>query len=233
MDKQTVRERVWDELAEREIARFPYPPHGRIPNVEGADRAASRLSETPEWDRADAVKCNPDSPQRPVRAAALAAGKTVYMARPRLTQDRPFLEIDPADVTDPADAATLSGSEEYGVPVEADSVDVDLVVSGSVAVRPDGARIGKGEGFADLEWGVLSGLGLVGSSTPVVTTVHERQVREEPWTPADHDVPLDLLVTAERVHRTDAGDRPTGIEWSALSAERIAETPVLRRLREE
>jgi 5-formyltetrahydrofolate cyclo-ligase len=34
---------------------------------------------------------------------------------------------------------------------------VDLVVVGSTAVCPTtGARVGKGEGFAELEWGILS-----------------------------------------------------------------------------
>jgi len=26
MDKQALRERVWDELEERGVARFPFPP---------------------------------------------------------------------------------------------------------------------------------------------------------------------------------------------------------------
>jgi 5-formyltetrahydrofolate cyclo-ligase len=48
MDKQSLRERVRDELENSGEARFPYPPRGRIPNVAGADRAADRLAETEE-----------------------------------------------------------------------------------------------------------------------------------------------------------------------------------------
>jgi hypothetical protein len=41
------------------------------------------------------VKSNPDAPQLPVRARALADGKLPYMAVPRLTDERPFILLDP------------------------------------------------------------------------------------------------------------------------------------------
>ena len=37
--------------------------------------------------------------------------------------------------------------------------DIDLVVVGSVVVSHDGTRLGKGLGFAELEWGILHELG--------------------------------------------------------------------------
>jgi 5-formyltetrahydrofolate cyclo-ligase len=39
-----------------------------------------------------------------------------------------------------------------------------------------GLRIGKGEGFADLEWAMMSSMGAVTQDTVVITTVHECQV---------------------------------------------------------
>jgi 5-formyltetrahydrofolate cyclo-ligase len=231
--KETIRQRVWDALEASGEARFPFPPHGRIPNFAGARAATERLTETPEWEAADALKTNPDSPQRPLRQRALEDGKTVYMAVPRLADERPFLELDPARIDDPSAAVTLSGSEEYGVQVGPDAVTVDLVVSGSVAVREDGARIGKGEGFSDLEWGILWDLGLVDAETPVATTVHELQVVDDEWAPDAHDVPMDLVVTPERTVRTGAEGKPEGVDWAALPAERLEAMPVLRELAPE
>jgi 5-formyltetrahydrofolate cyclo-ligase len=231
--KQAIRDRTWDALEEGGDARFPFPPHGRIPNFAGAKAATERLAETPEWQRADAVKTNPDSPQRPLRERALRDGKTVYMAVPRLADEKPFLELDPARIDDPSAAVTLSGSEEYGVQVGPDAVSVDLVVSGSVAVREDGARIGKGEGFSDLEWGILWDLGIVDAATPVATTVHELQVVEDDWEPDAHDVPMDFVVTPDRVVRTGATGKPEGVDWDALPDERLEEMPVLRELSPE
>ncbi|MFC3477284.1 5-formyltetrahydrofolate cyclo-ligase [Halobacterium litoreum] len=235
-DKQALRERVWDALEDSGEARFPFPPHGRIPNFAGASDAADRLAETEAWRTADAVKANPDAPQLPARRRALRDGKTVYMAVPRLRDEKCFLELDPEAVSDLDAAPTLSHVDEHATQVGPDALPhVDLVLSGSVAVTEAGARVGKGEGYSDLEFAVLSDLGLVDDDTTIATTVHEMQVVDDAEiAPDDHDVPMDLVVTPERTVRTDTEyDRPTGVDWDALSEERIAEMPVLARLRDE
>ncbi|WP_396611532.1 5-formyltetrahydrofolate cyclo-ligase [Haloferax sp. S1W] len=237
MEKDAIREAVWDQLEESGAARFPFPPHGRIPNFAGANDAAARLAETPEWDAAATVKANPDAPQLPIRRRALHEGKTVYMAVPRLRDERCFYELDPERIDDDHldSAPTVSHVEQYARQVAPDDLpDIDLVVSGSVAVTESGARIGKGEGFSDLEFAVLRGLGAVGDETAIATTVHELQVRNDAPEPDAHDVPMDIVVTPERMIRTETpSDRPTGIDWDALSDEQIDEMPVLQRLRSE
>ncbi|MGZ0747520.1 5-formyltetrahydrofolate cyclo-ligase [Haloparvum sp. AD34] len=240
MEKQVVRDRIWDALDEEGIARFPFPPHDRIPNFAGADDAAERLADTPAWNAAETVKANPDAPQLPVRRAALRAGKTLYVAQPRLRDAQPFLELDPAEVDDVDDATTVSGISTHGTPVGPDEVaHVDLVVSGSVAVTERGARIGKGEGYSDLEWALLREIDAVDADTTVATTVHERQIvagegdsevsgQLAAPAPDAHDVPMDLIVTPERTIRAATpDDRPDGVDWDALEDERLAEIPVL------
>lgn len=122
--------------------------------------------------------------------------------------------------------------DDYATQVGPDAVPhVDLVVSGAVAVTEDGARIGKGEGYSDLEYAILRDLTLVDDTTTVATTVHELQIVEDA-TPDDHDVPMDLVVTPERTVETETPyARPDGVDWDALSEARIAEIPVLERLR--
>ena len=237
MDKQAIRERVWDRLEADGVARFPFPPHERIPNYEGAAAAAERVTETAVWERAETVKANPDSPQLPLRRAALQAGKTVYMAVPRLRDRRCFYELDPARVDDVEAAPAVSNVADHARQVGPEAVgSLDLVVSGSVGVTEDGARIGKGEGYSDLEYAVLQELGLVDAATPTLTTVHERQVLDGPESavpgvtvPVDaHDVPMDYVVTPERTVETDTPHpRPDGIDWAALGEARTAEIPVL------
>ncbi|EMA58614.1 5-formyltetrahydrofolate cyclo-ligase [Halorubrum kocurii] len=259
MNKQAVREAVWDAFEAGDQARFPFPPRDRIPNFAGADAACDCLTETDAWAAASTLKCNPDAPQLPVRRAALRAGKTVYVAQPRLRDADPFLRLDPEaidveDGVDIDDATTVSGISTHGTPVSPEDVPhVDLVVAGSVGVTTDGARIGKGEGYSDLEWGVLSEIGAVDNeaqrasgsrakpdddATAVATTVHELSVLDGPESPiadaADlpapdaHDVPLDLVVTPERTIRTETPyARPEGIAWDALDDEKIDAIPVL------
>src|SRR5262249_47308482 len=91
-DKQRVRERIWTRFEESGEVLFP-GARGRIPTFRGAAAAADRLAATPEWRRARVVKCNPDSPQRPVRLRALREGKLVYMAVPRLAEAKCFWKL--------------------------------------------------------------------------------------------------------------------------------------------
>lgn len=230
--KQRSRDRVWALLTSRRVARFPGAV-GRIPNFVGAEAAARRLAETPAWQAARVVKCNPDAPQLPVRALALKQGKRVFMAVPRLREERCFLELDPRRLVGREHAAaSIRGAGRLGKPtLPKDMPTIELIVAGSVAVRRDGARVGKGGGFSDLEFALLTELGLVGRWTTVATTVHPLQIVRETLPMLAHDIPLDLIVTPEetirclRHHR-----RPRGIVWSALTDEKIAEVPLLARL---
>ncbi|WP_458189445.1 5-formyltetrahydrofolate cyclo-ligase [Haladaptatus sp. NG-WS-4] len=232
MNKQAHRERVWDRLEDDGVARFPFPPHGRIPNFAGADAAAERLADLPEWRDADVVKANPDAPQLPVRRRALREGTVVYMAQPRLRDEKPFMKLAPEKIDDTDAAATVSKMDRYAEPVGPDEVPhVDFVVSGSVAVTETGARIGKGEGYSDLEYAVLRELGAVDGDTTIATTVHERQVVDDDIAVEAHDVPMDVVITPERVVRTGTEfDRPSGVRWGELPDEKLEEIPLLQRL---
>ncbi|MFB6114503.1 MAG: 5-formyltetrahydrofolate cyclo-ligase [Halodesulfurarchaeum sp.] len=230
MAKEPIRQRVWDAMEEEGIARFPFPPHDRIPNFDGAERAADRLSTVREWTSASVIKANPDAPQLPVRRAALHAGKTVFMAVPRLRSDACFMRLDPADLDDPDRAATLSHASEYATRVRPAAVpEIDMVVAGSVSVTESGDWIGKGEGYSDLEFAILEESGSVTRETVVATTVHEIQVTGETFPVDAHDVPMDLIVTPERTIRTDRlDDRPSEIDWTLVSENQLDDIPVLR-----
>ena len=234
MTKRALRERVWKLLRGRGAARFPFPIDDRIPNFVGAERAAALAAELPEWQHARRLKMNPDAPQRPLRLRALRDGKIVFMAVPRLRAERCFIRLDPAKLGRKiAEAASIGGAGRLGEPVTPRELGhIDLVVAGSVAVNARGHRVGKGGGYSDLEWALARELGVVDDRTPVLTTVHELQVVRAaiPMTP--HDVPVDLVVTPERVIRPRRrAPKPKGIRWRALSDEQVGAMPVLARLR--
>jgi 5-formyltetrahydrofolate cyclo-ligase len=234
--KAALRERVWADLDQPGIARFPKPVN-RIPNFVGAEAAAERLAATDEWVAAATLKANPDSPQWPVRQRALADGKLLYMAVPRLADDKPFFLLDPARLVDePRTASSIKGASRNARTVDLDELaPVDLVVAGCVAVDEAGARLGKGGGFSDLELALAADAGLVDQHTIVVTTVHERQVVRAGAVPTTaHDIHVDLVVTPERVvrcARRRGWHLPT-LQWDDLTDDKIAASPVLARLRE-
>jgi 5-formyltetrahydrofolate cyclo-ligase len=229
--KQRIREAVWRRLDLEGISTFPRPVRGRIPNVRLADDAAAQLASTPEWQRARVVKVNPDAPQRGVRFRALKEGKTLLMPTPRLREG--FLLLEPKRISPRKlfEASSIKGAFAMAEPLGLDDVPrIDLLVFGSVAVSPDGDRVGKGEGYAELEFATLRTLNRVPSDVVIATTVHDAQVVDAiPRQP--FDVTLDLICTPTRVIRPDKrGPRPNGVLWEHLPADRRSEMPILEEL---
>jgi 5-formyltetrahydrofolate cyclo-ligase len=230
--KAALRQQVWSEMNAARVARFPGAA-GRIPNFAGAEAAAERLRATDVWHAASTIKANPDSAQLPVRQRALEDGKTVYMAVPRLAGPEPFFALDPGHLSEPPrKAASIRGASRSARRVTlAELSPVDLVVMGCVAAGEDGARLGKGGGFADLEFALAAAAGLIGPHTVSVTTVHELQVCAAGTIPVTgHDVPVDLIITPGRVIDCRPRHRPRtapGICWEDLTEEKIAAIPLL------
>ncbi|HEC94697.1 MAG TPA: 5-formyltetrahydrofolate cyclo-ligase [Thermoplasmatales archaeon] len=220
---------VWDLLEKKNVVTFPRPIYGRIPNFVGANVAAEKLDELRLWRKARVIKSNPDSPQKWVREKALRQGKTVYMAVPRLREEKCFLKIDPKKIIDASQAATIKGGFRYGKQVFPDEINnVDLVVVGSVAVNKKGAKVGKGGGFSDLEYAIGRELGIVDESTPVVTTVHQLQLLDHEIPMEKHDVPVDYILThnGEIVETIGCYPKPKKVHWDIVG-DKIKEIPVL------
>jgi len=231
--KDLLRDERWRALKEAGAARFP-GVRGRIPNFIGAEAAADRLAETEVFERARVLKSNPDSPQRPVRHRALKAGKTVIMAVPRLTERACFIRLDPGRLDDPWKASSIKGASRMGERIREDAVGrIDLSVTGGVGAGEDGARLGKGGGYSDLEYAILRELSLVDADTPIVSTVHPTQVLPAGAIPVEpHDISLDLVCTPQSTLRFERTlPRPAGVDWDALDDEKIAAIPVLAERR--
>lgn len=231
--KQDIREDVWQALKVARAARFP-GARGRIPNFVGAERAAEQLSGLAVWKRAEVLKCNPDSPQRPVRLRALKEGKIVYMAVPRLRELKCFIELDPSRLKgNVTQASSIEGAFRFGRPVGPQEMKkIDLIICGTVAAHRNGARIGKGGGYSDLEYGLAREARLVKRTTPIATTVHDVQVVDEELPVLPHDIPVDYIVTPTAVIETDTTlPRPKGIYWEYLPEEKIDEIPYLEQVR--
>lgn len=239
-DKRLIREATWQALIDAGAARFP-GTRGRIPNFVGAEAAAEALTKRKEWRRARTLKVNPDSPQRPVRHAALKAGKVLYLPVPKLADALPFIALDPAALPEGSlwHASSIKGAFELGAPVGvADMRHVDLIVTGCVAASPEGGRLGKGGGYSDIEYALLAEAGLVSRATPIATTVHPTQLLEDGAIPmTTHDIPLDLIAVAgktgrPRVLRCEPPyQRPRGLLPEHLTPDKRAAIPAIAHAR--
>jgi 5-formyltetrahydrofolate cyclo-ligase len=156
-----------------------------------------------------------------VRRRARKDGKQLYMAVPRLRDEKPFVLVrgDP----------TIRRALDEGKPVALEEIPpIDLVVCGTVAVNREGVRVGKGGGYSDLEFALLVENGRAGEHTTIATSVHPLQLVEDELPETEHDFRVDLIVTSEEVVRTPGGNRPPGILWDHLQPEKIDEIPILK-----
>jgi 5-formyltetrahydrofolate cyclo-ligase len=109
----------------------------------------------------------------------LKAGKSLFVP-PARSSAALFAKVTCADEDDKAQqlkVARMQGPPESIEEITFDTkLKLDLVVIGSCAVSRDGQRLGKGNGFVDLDLGILIHLGVITKDTLIVTTVHELQV---------------------------------------------------------
>ena len=130
------------------------------------------------------------------------------------------------------EAGTISGAFKYGKLIKLKELPkIDLIINGSVAVASNGASLGKGHGYGEIEYAICRELGLVDDKTPIVTTVHELQIVDS--IPLEkHDVSVDIIITPEHVIRTNTKyPKPHGIFWELVTNKMLEEMPVLKTLR--
>ncbi|XP_077420754.1 methenyltetrahydrofolate synthase domain-containing protein isoform X2 [Vanacampus margaritifer] len=233
--KSDIRQKIWDYIEDKDLANFPRPVHNRIPNFKGAVQTCDRLTVLQEFKSSQTIKINPDRPQQHARFVTLEAHKTLLVPTPRLRSGL-FNKIVPPQGADKEQLRICSSSQgvkKFSVPIGLDAkVKIDLVVVGSVAVSEKGFRIGKGEGFADLEYAMMASMGAVDESTVVVTIVHDCQVVDVPEDLMEkHDLTVDYILTPSRVIKTNClSPKPQEIIWTKLDPEKLEKIPILKTL---
>ncbi|XP_069105574.1 methenyltetrahydrofolate synthase domain-containing protein-like isoform X2 [Argopecten irradians] len=234
--KQSIRKVVWDYLEQNNMVNFPRPVYNRIPNFKGAANAAEKVPTMSEFKSARVVKVNPDKPQENVRFLTLEANKTLLVPTPRLRTGlfNRIVVPEGANKDMLRICSTTQGVREHSEPIGLDDkIKVDLIIIGSVAVSKEGFRIGKGEGFGDLEYAMMKSMGAIDDSTIVISTVHDCQVLDIPeslMTP--HDVQVNYIVTPMEIIKCDCKRaQPKGIIWSYITPKKMRQVAILKRLR--
>ena len=232
-----LRQVVWRQLAQvaRPDSRFGYDFASFIPDFDGSDRCTGSIAGLAEYASARTIVVAPDNNLESFRVRALADGKRLLVCTYALARGFVLLEGSVVAASDRPLAATLDGMERFGHHLGYQDLcavgHVDLVVTGAAAVTRAGVHFGKGHGYFDIEWGLLSELGLVTGRTPVVASVHGCQVVDESVPHAVFDATVDVIVTPEEIARCRPLAKPSGLFWERLPRDFADSRPYFTELR--
>ena len=222
------RERIWAELAKvaRPDSRFHWDFSSFICDFEGSEKCADRVLEL------DALKSRGD-----LRYKLIKAGIPFVMTTYGII--RGFYRLDPAKIpaSDHRYAATLDGFDRYAEHLPLTTLKrgrpFALLVTGGSAVSSNGVRFGKGHGYFDFEWAVLSELGLTDQFSVVADVVHDCQFVNEVMPAERHDVAVDWVVTPTRAMHIDQSNRQRGrVYWEMVPGTEFERLGIVAELRE-
>ncbi len=229
------RARVFDRLraVAKPDSRLHYDFAHMHPDFEGAEAAAERIFEVVS--APSIVFVVPDGAAVAARERLLQAGARLIVSTFRMR--RGFRLLDPA-VIDPRDyafAATLDGIERFGRAVDLAQISalgrVDLVLTGTAAVSVSGSRFGRFYPYFDIEWGLLTEIGIADDRTPVGVIAHDLQVIDRKVVAMPREAVADFIVTPTRLLRVpDRPRRPGGIRWEGIDPDEIELIPALIEL---
>lgn len=237
---QQYREQIWDVLHRvgRPDSRFHWDFSAFIADFEGNDAATARLLELEAWTRAETVFITPDNSTELLRREAMRAGKRLLVTTYGIR--RGFVVVEPNTVPghEISYAATLDGLDVYARPITLAELrggePLVLMVTGGSAISRNGIRFGKGHGYFDLEWAMLSEIGLTSPATQIVDIVHDEQLFDVEFVGEPHDVPVDWVVTPTRTIAVgDNGRVPGKVFWDLIPGSEHETLPPILELRND
>lgn len=225
-----LRTAVWPQL--RMVAR-PHPILGFdfdnfIADFDGSTRCADLICALPSYQQAQAVFVTPDESTLTVRQRVLEDGKILVVTTFGIT--RGFRMVRPADLPDGGaeQAASMEWLHEVAPSVTLAGLaglSISFLVTGAGAVTDGGIRLGKGHGYFDLEWAMLSEIGALSVEPVVVGVVHDCQRLHVTTDAAAHDVPLDMVVLPSGTEAFEVSRSAGTVHWPLLTVERAATMP--------
>ena len=239
--KEQIRLRIWKLMEDSKyIKSYPETCFQKIPNFKSCAVAAEKLSRLKEFQRAKYVKINPSMAQMHLRFLTLKCNKTLLVPTPTLCEDFMY-KVNPTQFShfwQLKRASSKAGAKDLGVKLDLnEKLKIDLYVVASVACSTNGVRLGKGLGYAEIEWAIFYEKSMVNQETIVITTVHDCQVLLPEELPVSmqrtHDLPVDIIVTPTRVInvRNKLKKPFNGILWDMITENYLKNIPILSQLK--
>ncbi len=239
VDAGTERIRIWEELIKvaKPDSKFSWQFSEFICDYEGSEKGTELLCATEMYKKAQTIFITPDNNLETLREQAFRDRKTVIMTNYGIT--RGFFLIEPGTIPEGKEevASLLDGIGRYWKwqslrDLKEKVPHIDMMVTGASAITPSGIRFGKGHGYFDLEWAMLSTIGIADSETVIIGAGHDCQVADVEVEVEEYDTAIDFIVTPTRIIETrHEFPRPSkGIIWSRLSPGMREQIPPVQEL---
>ncbi|KAI4653427.1 hypothetical protein J4E93_001193 [Alternaria ventricosa] len=227
-------------------ARFNHDYMSFTPDFRGSASAIDRLTTLPCYQSAAVILITPDNSLEQLRCRALKDGKKVLVATYRLR--RGFVLLHPGHIAESKYeiAACLDGMEKPGVgrsvslaQMRDEGLRVDMCVTGGLVFNAQGVTIWEGHNLFEIQWAMLSDLGVLHTQTPVVAVVHDCQVVDEIALGVEKVTPMrkgevqcDFVVTPDAMYEIEGAVKPSGgVDFDAVDPEGVENIPPLQELR--
>lgn len=252
--KFDIRSQVWKEL--RKVAypdsRFHYNFAEFIADFQGSDNSTKLILDSDFFKESiqnngnnnnnhkNLIFITPDNCLESLRYELLKMGIPFLMTTYGIF--RGFFIVDPAKI-DPKlykYASTLDGMEKLSTHVSLNEIKqlnifVPLMITGTGAINDKGIRFGKGHGFFDLEWAMLSMINALDlNKTKCVAVVHDVQLLSGiELNPEIFDTVCDFIVTNSKLIKVDNAKKPNcGVIWDLLAPGMLQDIEPLSELYE-
>ena len=219
-DKETARA-SWRSLSQINAAA---PQWGK---------AAEKLRNLQEYRDAATIFATPGKALHQARINCLVDRKNLIMPAPSIRDGFYLLAADRISIKDLSSAVTYRGLENYGKLLknyDMQELSVRLLLTDSLAVDPEGGRLGDGKGFFDLCCALLQELGALQDVRAFFTFIMEEQISPEPLPQDTWDIKMSGAITPGRILMFKPPVQKAAIQWNLLSMDRIRRIDPLWKL---
>jgi 5-formyltetrahydrofolate cyclo-ligase len=221
MTKESLRR----ELPIRLQKQSPKPVHW--------GKAAEQLRKLQSYHDAATVFASPDASLQQARINCLMDGKDLIMPSPSLRKGFFLLKAHTIPFPELSTAVTYKGLEKSGHPIrhaDIKNLTVNLLLTSAIAVDQQGTRLGDGNGFVDLSYGILSEMQAIKAGTKTLAVVSEEQVIKDTLPLDKWDVKMNGAFTPAGLVEFDIDQIEGKIYWDALPKQRIKKISPLWKL---
>jgi 5-formyltetrahydrofolate cyclo-ligase len=187
-------------------------------------KAAEKLRGLQLYRDAVTVFATPGESLYQARINCLVDGKNLVMPAPSIREGFFLLPARTIPFKDFSTAATYKGLHKNGQLLKNESIlklSVGLLLTDSLAVDPEGGRIGEGNGFFDLSCALLHELQGLRQDWNVLTLIQEEQISRDLLPQHTWDINMSGAITPAKIYTFEPPLQKPQIFWEMLSMDQI------------